>query len=198
MTSSLPTEIPWNDGTWTNEPVETRVEGGDLVVTARETSDAWRLTSYGFIHDTEHGLLVPFRPGTAVEVEFTADFSEQFDQAGIFIRRDDDRWVKAATEFSDGQLNAGAVVTNGYSDWSLARVSQWLGKRVLIRASWADHALTIRGGIVGEPLRLLRVAPFEESDDVMAGPLICAPTRSGLTIRFHSWRITKADQALHP
>ena len=53
--------------------------GCDLVV---EGSDARRIASYGFIHDSEHALLAAFPGDSAVEVEFTAAFSEQFDQAG--------------------------------------------------------------------------------------------------------------------
>ena len=62
----------------------------------------------------------------------------------------------------------------------------------------ADDAVTIRGGVVGQPLRLLRVFPLERADDVAAGPLVCAPTRAGLTVRFHSWRVNDADTSLHP
>lgn len=191
-------DVRWGAGTWTHEPAEVRREGEDLLVTAVEGSDAWRTTSYGFIHASEHGLLAPFEYGTAVEVEYTAAFSEQFDQAGLFIHRSPSRWVKAATEYADGVLSAGAVVTNGCSDWSLTQVPQWLGQRVRIRASWTDDAVTIRGGVVGQPLRLLRVFPLERADDVAAGPLVCAPTRAGLTVRFHSWRVTDADTSLHP
>ena len=87
-------------------------QGSDLVVTAQEGSDAWRLTSYGFVHDSEHALVAPFPIDTAMEVEFTADFSAQFDQAGIFVRVSAERWVKAGVEFTDGLPFVGAVVTD--------------------------------------------------------------------------------------
>lgn len=197
MTTAQPTPIPWDAGSWSHEPAAVTRQGDDLLVTAKQSSDAWRLTSYGFVHDSEHALLAPFRHGSAIEVEFTANFSEQFDQAGLFIRESAEKWVKAATEFSDGQLHAGAVVTDGHSDWSLSPASEWLNQRVLVRASWNDDAITIRAGLVGQPLRMLRVLPFRRSDDVTAGPLICSPTRAGLTIPFHAWRITPADSNLH-
>ena len=59
-------DVRWGAGTWTHEPAEVRREGEDLLVTAVEGSDAWRTTSYGFIHASEHGLLAPFEYGTAV------------------------------------------------------------------------------------------------------------------------------------
>ena len=127
------TDIAWSDGGWTHDPAGVVEEHGDLVVTAVEGSDAWRITSYGFVHDSEHALLAPFAVNSAVEVEFTAAFSEQFDQAGVFVRVSAERWVKAGVEFADGRPQVGAVVTDGMSDWSLAPVpdSSWgRGSRV--------------------------------------------------------------------
>ncbi len=197
MTRHQPTEVPWMHGTWSNAPAAVDRDGDDLLVTAVESSDAWRHTSYGFVHESEHALLADFRPDSAIEVEFTADFAEQFDQAGLFIRATNERWVKAAAEYADGELSAGAVVTNGYSDWSLSPASDWLNHRVVFRASWSGDAVTVRAGRAGQPLRLLRVLPFPHTGHVTAGPLLCAPTRAGLTVRFHAWRTTPPDRALH-
>ena len=50
------TRVNWGDGRWTTEPESVAAAGDDLLVTAVEGSDAWRHTSYGFVHDTEHAL----------------------------------------------------------------------------------------------------------------------------------------------
>ncbi len=189
--------LSWDDGTWTTPPVEVEKRDGGLRVTAVEGSDAWRHTSYGFVHDTEHALLAPFAHGTAMEVDFTADFSAQFDQAGIFVRIDGENWIKAGVELSDGVPQVGAVVTRGKSDWSVAPVPEWLGRRVTVRVSWSDDALTVRARSEGEDLRLVRVIPFEPKVRASAGPLVCAPTRSGLTVPFYEWRSGPADATLH-
>lgn len=78
-------------GRWTAPPVAAVERDGDLLVTAADGSDAWRTTAYGFIRDSEHALLAPFPEGSGVEVEFTATFSEQFDQAGVFVRASGER-----------------------------------------------------------------------------------------------------------
>jgi len=191
------TDIAWSEGRWTHDPAGVVEERGDLVVTAVEGSDAWRITSYGFVHDSEHALLVPFEVDTAVEVEFTAAFSEQFDQAGVFVRASDERWVKAGVEFADGRPQVGAVVTDGMSDWSLAPVPEWADRRILVRVSRGADALTVRAGLVGEPLQLVRVLPFPAGVSAEAGPFVCAPTRAGLAVRLHAWRVVGADGALH-
>lgn len=51
--------IAWSRGHWTTEPAAVTEDGEDLLITAVEGSDAWRITSYGFVHDSEHALLVP-------------------------------------------------------------------------------------------------------------------------------------------
>ncbi|WP_372499708.1 DUF1349 domain-containing protein [Herbiconiux aconitum] len=191
--------MPWSEGVWTTPPAASVVDpdDADLLVTAVEGSDAWRTTSYGFVHDTEHALLAPFPQDSAVEVEFTADFEGQFDQAGLFLRIADDRWVKAGLEFSEGSLQLGAVVTAPTSDWSLAPVPSWKGRRVTIRASRAGDAVTLRARVDDEPLRLVRVLPFPPDAIASAGPLVSAPSRADLTVRFHAWRVTASDATLH-
>lgn len=191
------TPVPWADGRWTNQPVDAHNDGADFVVTAAEGSDAWRMTSYGFVHDTEHALVSPYTAGTALEVTFTPRFTNPFDQAGLFIRGDDERWIKAGMEFSDGVPQLGAVVTDGFSDWSAAPVPDWNERLVTIRASWADDAITIRARVDDEPFRFVRLAHWAPSTPVEAGPLVCAPTRAGLSVRFHSWRTGAADASLH-
>ena len=88
-------DVPWTDGRWTNEPADVTTGSDGLHVTAREGSDAWRLTSYGFIHSSEHALLTTMEPESALEVQFRLDFAEQFDQAGLFVKVDDESWIKA-------------------------------------------------------------------------------------------------------
>jgi regulation of enolase protein 1 (concanavalin A-like superfamily) len=190
--------IPWSDGRWTTEPVRSDITDDGLHVTAREGSDAWRLTSYGFVHDSEHALLAPMEPESAVEVQFRLDFSDQFDQAGIFVKVDDETWIKAGVELSDGVESLGAVVTQGTSDWSLSPLADWTGRLVTVRGSRSGNALTVRARVDDEPWRLVRVAPLRADAVVSAGPFCCAPSRDGLTVHFTSWRSTPPDASLHP
>jgi len=187
----------WDEGRWTNPPAAVHQDGADLIVTAVAGSDAWRITSYGFTHDTEHALLVPFAAPGAMEVTFVAALPELYDQAGIFIRASDTLWIKAGVERADGLPQVGAVVTNQRSDWSLAPVPDWDGRLVTIRASRAGDAITLRARVDDEPFRLIRVVPLDPALALEAGPFTCAPTRAGLAVRFTSWATGDADAALH-
>jgi len=193
----MSTRIEWDAGTWTTPPVAASLRGEALAVTAAEGSDAWRRTAYGFIHDDEHALLAPLPVGTAMEVVFDADLTEQFDQAGLFVRADAERWMKAGVEVADGVLGVGAVVTDVMSDWSVGAVPEWTGRRLRVRVSRGADALTVRAGVDGESLRLVRVAPFAGALEAQAGPFVCAPTRSGLEVVFAEWVRTDADASLH-
>ncbi len=186
-------------GDWTREPITTEVSAdGALVVEAAEGSDWWRDTAYGFRHEDGHALLRPWEPGTAVEVSFALDgFTGQFDQAGLLVRVDDENWVKAGVELSDGHPQLGAVVTVGTSDWSTGRVDEWIGSVVTIRASRLADAVVIRArATVDDEWRLVRVARFPH-ERASIGPMLCGPTRAGLRVRFVDWRTTAEDAALH-
>jgi len=189
--------VGWDEPAWLNPPLATKQDGGDLLVTAKSGSDFWRATSYGFVHDDGHGLLVSFPSGTAVEVTFLADFSEQFDQAGALIHADGLNWIKAGVEFCDGAPQLGAVVTREVSDWSTAPVPDWAGGLVTIRASRTGDAVTVRARRENGPWQLVRLAPFPAGAQASAGPMICAPTREDLTVRFTRFAIGPADSTLH-
>ena len=192
--------MEWSAGRWTREPVAARVEGDDLVVGAAEGSDYWRTTHYGFVHDDGHGLLAEWPTDAAFEVTFDAStLTALYDQAGILLFAGDDQWVKAGLEVSDGVLHLGAVVTNGVSDWSMAPVPEWAGQLVTIRASRggvAGDAVTLRARTEVSGWRTLRVAPFT-AGAASAGPMVCAPMRGDLEVRFTRWSLTPADVDLH-
>ncbi len=189
--------IPWSAGRWTHPPVSTREEVGHLLVEAAAESDAWRHTAYGFVHDTEHALLVPLPAGQAMEVSFDLAYEGVFDQAGIFVRASDEDWVKAGVEIADGLPQLGAVVTHGASDWSCGPVPEWTGRTVTVRASRYSDALVVRARVDDEAWRLVRMAPFDAAGPVEAGPHVAAPSRAGLVVRFRSWTLTPGDTALH-
>ncbi|ADB34209.1 protein of unknown function DUF1349 [Kribbella flavida DSM 17836] len=189
--------IEWSEAAWLNQPEAVLADGNNLLVTARGGSDFWRTTSYGFVHDDGHALLTDFPTEAAIEVGFVAAFEQLYDQAGLLIRVDEQTWIKAGVEYTDGVPHLGAVVTHGRSDWSMAPVPDWAGRDVTLRASRSGDAVTLRARCEDEPWRLLRLAPLAPDAEAAAGPMCCAPTRSGLTVRFTSFAVTTPDPSLH-
>lgn len=190
--------IPWGEGTWTTPPVEVNPDGDRLLVTALEGSDYWERTVYGFQHDNGHALLADWDRAAGVEVTFRLDgFSGLYDQAGLFLWHGPTQWVKAGVELNDGVPQVGAVVTDTYSDWSLAEVPEWAGREITIRASRIGDGVVLRARADADPWRLIRVARFDHSGPCQAGPFTCAPSRSGLTVTFTRWATTAPDRELH-
>lgn len=190
--------VPWQQGWWLNRPPHVAIRGGRLVIRAAGGSDAWRTTSYGFVRDSAHALLSDLPDGWAVQVSFLADFDQQFDQAGLLVRVNERRWVKAGVEFADGALQASAVVTDQMSDWSVAWAPECAGSEVTVRVSRSGDALTFRIRRGEEPWRLLRLAPLAPGAVAYAGPYCAAPEREGLTVTFTRWAAGPADLGLHP
>jgi regulation of enolase protein 1 (concanavalin A-like superfamily) len=173
------------------------VSSDTLQVTTGFETDFWRKTSYGFVHDSAHALLEEFPENTSFEVTFTADFSEQFDQAGVLVRASDTHWIKCGVEYADGALGVGAVVTRDLSDWSTAPHSHWLHTPITVRVSRSHGALTIRAKSSDGPWRLVRLAPLDQDLSWKVGPFAATPSREGLTVTFTNPQWGPADHSLH-
>lgn len=189
-------ERPIDAGIWLNSPEVAEMVGDRYLVTTKDQSDFWRTTSYGFIHDSGHALLNNFPQDSSVELSWILDYTEQFDQAGLFIWADEANWIKAGIEFADGQPQLGAVVTREFSDWSVAPVSEWMGKEVHVRVSRSGDAITVRAKCDGD-WKLVRLAPLDVSKDWKIGLHAASPSRAGLTVQFTRISVGQADQALH-
>jgi regulation of enolase protein 1 (concanavalin A-like superfamily) len=193
--------IPWSTGTWSVPPVASETDRDSLVVEAVEGSDFWEKTIYEFEHRDGHALLAPWDPSTAIEVSFVlTGFTGLYDQAGIVLWAGETQWIKAGIEFPEdingGAPSLGAVVTDGFSDWSLEPVPDWLDREVTMRASRIADGVIIRARVDAEPWRTIRVCRFDHVD-AQAGPMLCAPTRAGFKVRFTKWRTTAPDVDLH-
>ena len=89
------------------------------------------------------------------------------------------------------------MVTHGSSDWLLAPVPEWMGRRVTVRASRSGDAVTVRARVEQEPWRMIRLTHFPADAAASVGPFCCAPERSGLQVRFHAFTTGPADRSLH-
>ena len=191
--------IPWSEMQWLNEPPLSRQDGDALVVTTGEETDFWHRTSYGFTHDDGHFLGTRLAGAAAVEVTFEADFSHQFDQAGLMLRAGPELWLKTGVEQADGQLFASVVVTVGMSDWSVASLpASARGVPLTFRASRAGDAVTVRYRVADERAwRQFRLSYLPSDVELVAGPMCCSPTRAGLSVRFAPVRVGAPDASLH-
>ena len=90
MTNHETKSVAWDSGTWFTPPPKIAFINNSMFVDAAPESDLWRNTSYGFVHNSAHALLIDFPDESAVEVSFILNLDGQFDQAGILVRADDE------------------------------------------------------------------------------------------------------------
>ena len=96
---------------------------------------------------------------------FTLKLRAQFDQAGIMVLVDENTWVKAGIEFTDGSPRLSCVVTNdGYSDWSTQRWPDWdattQSTSIHVRLS------KLQPGSAQGPALVFEAAPWAEGETV--------------------------------
>lgn len=178
-----------NDGVWLNEPERWTVRGDSLHIVTDKATDFWRETHYGFYRDSGHFLGFPTAKAFTAELRVQGDFQSLYDQAGIMVRLDAHRWVKAGIEFSDGRAMLASVLTDGRSDWATAPYEHD-ARDFWVRATVANGVLRLQSSADGKLWPLMRLAPFAEASSYLVGPMACTPERAGLKVTFSMLRVT--------
>ena len=174
---------------WLNEPKRWQVSGGRLTVTTDEATDFWRQTLYGFTRDTGHFYGQEVDGGFSAQLCIRAKFTHQYDQAGLMIRIDESRWVKAGIEFCDGRPCLGSVLTEGASDWA---TGAFTGdpSQFWIRATVSQGVLRLQASADGKTWPLLRLCPFPVANRYSVGAMCCTPQRAGLRVEFGDFAVS--------
>jgi len=185
----LPAWLLWQ-GCLTSKSIK---EGVGLLVQPADKTDFWRLTYYDPPFVKDDGVTLTHKVSTSmkawsIETEFSLEAIHQFDQAGIIVKIDSERWMKTGIEYVDGIPRMSTVVTNHYSDWS---TQNWGGGGSHIRV----RVSKIRESLVAEHYHndqwvFMRIAHLDGVEDTtaLAGVYTCAPTKSGMTAVFHQMK----------
>ncbi len=161
------------------------------MVTTDPDTDFWRQTHYGFVRDSGHLF------GVRVAGEFTATvvvsggFADQYDQAGLMVRLDAERWVKGGLEYVDGRATVAAVVTHVVSDWSstpLPSAPDRLGLRVSRRGDALRVEYRLDHGADGA-WTTHRLGYLPPGLPVSVGPMAASPTGAGFDVVFHDFTL---------
>jgi uncharacterized protein len=176
------------DGIWLNEPKVWSLKDGVLDVTTDAGTDFWRETHYGFIHDNGHFLGVSTGSAFTAELRVRGDYRALYDQAGIMVRLDERRWVKAGIELSDGRAMLSSVLADSRSDWATGPYEDD-PRDFRIRATVADGVLRLQVSADGRLWPLTRLAPFPVAETYRVGPMCCSPTRAGLKVHFSEFQL---------
>jgi len=105
------------------------------------------------------------------------------------VRVDDEHWVKAGIELSDGCAMLSSVLTNPRSDWAAASYDAD-ARDFWLRATVCKRVLRLQVSADGLRWPLLRLAPFPEAASYQVGPMCCTPERAGMRVRFSDFRLS--------
>ncbi|EJS44472.1 ree1p [Saccharomyces arboricola H-6] len=186
-----------SNGTWLNKPKKVTEEAGKVSLETDEKTDFWRETFYGFTRDSGHFLGVKTGSAFTAQVRIQGSYQRLYDQAGIMVRVDESRWIKAGIEISDGKAMLSSVLTNEKSDWSTA-IYDKNPKDFWLRVTVEKGVLRLQVSSDKKTWPLVRLAPFPVSDHYFVGPMACTPERGGLNVAFSEWSLTAPlGKALH-
>ncbi|XQA80037.1 DUF1349 domain-containing protein [Xanthomonas sacchari] len=179
----------WEAGTWLNAPKVHRIlPGGVLEVVTDKGGDFWRETHYGFTRDSGHFLGIAAPARFTCQLRVRGKFEQLYDQAGLMVRVDERRWVKAGIELSDGRPMLSSVLTDGRSDWATGPYEAdasdfWM------RATVDKGVLRLQVSRDEKSWPLVRLCPFPVASSYLVGPMTCTPEREGLMVRFSDWSL---------
>jgi regulation of enolase protein 1 (concanavalin A-like superfamily) len=187
---SAKTVLGRRDSRWLNEPKSWKTDlVGDLSMVTDKGTDFWRETHYGFTRDSGHFLGFTTPDAFTAQLRIRGRYEKLYDQAGIMVRLDERRWVKAGIELSDGRAMLSSVLTDGRSDWATGPYEHD-AQDFWMRATVAKGVLRLQVSADGQTWPLVRLAPFPVASSYQVGPMACTPERGGLAIHFSELRIT--------
>jgi uncharacterized protein len=189
--------MTFSEGVWVNQPKVWSAHDGVLAVTTDANTDFWRETHYGFTRDSGHFFAIRTRGDFTAQLRVRASYAMLYDQAGIMVRLDEQRWVKSGVELSDGRAMLSSVLTNVRSDWATAPY-QGDAADFWMRATVQNGVLRLQVSADGLHWPLVRLCPFPQADSYLVGPMCCTPERAGLHVTFSHFQLTPAlDKPLH-
>ncbi|GLZ35871.1 hypothetical protein Lesp02_80580 [Lentzea sp. NBRC 105346] len=174
---------------WFNEPRNWSTTDGTLTMAVEPGTDFWRVTGNGVITDNGHIYGQVVQGDCTITATFSASLTGRFDQAGVALRIDADNWIKTGVELIEAGPQASAVVTRGFSDWSITPIGSF--SRMSIKAERRGDVVLVHYGVDGTPEVFLRKAYFPPGVPALVGFTGAAPEGPGFTATFHEMALTE-------
>jgi regulation of enolase protein 1 (concanavalin A-like superfamily) len=157
-------------------------------VTVPPGTDYWRVTHYGFVHDNGPLRYQEHSGNFEAKVRIQGKYHELYHQAGLMIRIDEENWIKAGIEYLNDRQNLSAVLTRGFSDWSILALSEspaflWL------RLQRYHDTVQVSYSLDNEKWSMMRLAYFPPQVPVKIGMLVSAPGKEPFEVTFDHFSI---------
>jgi uncharacterized protein len=173
---------------WLNEPAQWKLSAAGLAVVTDRATDFWRETHYGFTRHSGHFFGHTTSGGFMASLRVRGRYESLYDQAGLMVLVDDEHWIKAGVELSDGEAMLSSVLTVGQSDWATG-VFPGDPSDFWMRATVDNGVLRLQVSADGRRWPLVRLCPFPRSTHYVVGPMCCTPEREGLSVLFSDFTV---------
>jgi hypothetical protein len=171
---------------WLNTPPQWQGDAAHLTLVTGDRTDFWRETFYGFVRDSGHAWLAPVSGDFSATAIVQGAYTTLYDQAGMMLRIDETRWIKAGIEYTDGLMHFSVVVTSGVSDWSVIPLpAAGPETPVHIRLTRHGDAVRVQFHLGDGHWQMARLCPFP-AEDAFVGVTACSPERVGFEARFEA------------
>jgi regulation of enolase protein 1 (concanavalin A-like superfamily) len=178
---------------WRSEPRRWQALPDGIQLMTDAGTDFWRHTHYGFVRDNGHFRFDTVHRDFELEVTIAGEYRDQYDQAGLMVRTDDEHWIKCGIELVDDIELVSAVVTNGLSDWAVApRTKEARGTPLRLALERTVDVITISYGPPKHPT-MLRMAPFK-TGATQAGIMAASPQGGGFEVTFSGLALRERER----
>jgi len=175
--------------TWLNEPKRWQEVDGVFEVETRAGSDFSRRTHYGFVRYSGHFIPQEVMGDFTATVTVEGDYRTLYDQAGLMVRVDEERWMKCGIEYVDGVQLASVVVTRDYSDWSVTPVEN-PSTAMRFRVVRTGETLEVSWARAEGDWQMMRTAYLPMAGPVDVGLMAASPGEESFRVTFRDFQIS--------
>jgi regulation of enolase protein 1 (concanavalin A-like superfamily) len=170
---------------WFNEPARWKLEKNAMQVSSNPHTDFWRLTDCGEIHDNGHFYFETIQGDFTAEARLHGDYHDLYDQSGLMLRQNEQCWMKCGIEYVEGVWHVSAVVTRGWSDWSMIALPGRVP--VSIRVVRKGSSCEVYYATGDNDYTMYRQAYLTDVDTLHVGLMAASPTGNGFTAQFENF-----------
>ena len=186
---------------WLNEPAEWEDDGDHLSLRTGAGTDFWRGTLVDYIKDSGHFYYETVDGDFVATVRFGGEYRDQYDQAGLFARVDEENWMKCGVEIVndvwalDYKVNGSAhlimagLTFHGWSEWSTLPQFPTNPEHVWIRVIREREALFVDWSLDGTDYTILKLFAFPGARELQIGRYAASPAGDGFKAWFDSYSV---------
>jgi regulation of enolase protein 1 (concanavalin A-like superfamily) len=188
---------------WLNEPPEWESEGDRLSLRTAPETDFWRGTLVDYVKDSGHFYYEPVTGDFIATVRFSGAYRDQYDQAGLFVRIDEENWMKCGIEIvndvwtRDYKVNGSAylimagLTSHGWSEWSTLPQLPTNPDHLWMRVIRDRDTLFVDWSFDGTDYSILKLFAFPGATELQVGRYAASPAGEGFTASFDSYTLVR-------